>query len=92
MVSTSGAEAALPSFDGAVERLVGDPAIGDDLTLLARQRAENVLGSQTIDVVELAHRSRHPFNCARLRWSHVLIVPSGLPNRAARASRLNPSR
>ena len=60
--------------------------------LCVRQRSENILGRQGIDVVELVHRSRHPFNCARLRCSQVLIVPSGRSNRLASASRLMPSR
>ena len=83
-------EAAFPVADGLVERRLFVAARRNRDTLIALECAEHVLAGQCINVVEFGDFSRHPLCCARLRCSHVLIVPSGLLNRLAIASRLSP--
>ena len=58
---------ALPSFDRGLQRAVLAEAAFDGCALVVVERAEHILSRRAIDVVELGHCSRQPFNCARLR-------------------------
>ena len=80
----------LPGLDCRHERCIG-PAAGLDVRALSGiQRAQHILGRQSVDVFFLVHRPRQSLSCARLRRSHVFTVATGRSIRLEISSRVIP--